>query len=158
MRENREPLKNRQQTARRIKHLIEQFYTDLQNVFLQRNNKLTPLSKLTLDEYFNFVKNIPYRRDPRPFEIVSRPYYIFKHRALGMDCKKKAVLIGAYLRSKNFKYRAIGSSSRPDFKIHHIYMQLYEPKSEQWKNVDATYNHYKLFQKKINETFREVLK
>lgn len=156
--ENREPLRDRQQTARRIKHLIETFYIDLNNVFLARNHKLTPLSKLSLQDYFNLVKSIPYRRDPRPYEITARPYYIFKHYKLGMDCKKKAVAMGAFLRMKNYKYRAIGSSSREDKKIHHIYFQYYDTKSGQWKNADATYSHYKLDAPKTQETYKEVLK
>lgn len=156
--QNREPLKDRIQTARRIKHLVEQFYTDLDLCFVQRGNRLVPLSKITLQEFFDFVKNIPYRKDPKPIEIVARPYYIVKHRKLGMDCKKKAVAIGAFLRMKNFKYRAIGSSNRPDQKVHHIYLQLFDPDEMEWKNVDATYSHYKLFEQKKNETFKEVLK
>lgn len=155
---NSEPLKNRLQTARRIKHLCEQFYLDLNLAFVVKDNKQIPLSRLSLKEYFDFVKNIPYRRDPSPREIVARPYYIIKHRALGMDCKKKGALICAYLRMKNFKYRAIGSSTRPDGAIHHIYFELYDPKKKEWLPVDATYPQYKLFQKKTNETNREVLK
>ena len=156
--ENREPLRDRKQTARRIKHLAEQYYTDLNLIFIVRNGRQVPLSKLSLQEYFNFVKNIPYRRDPKPYEIVSRPYYIIKHRALGMDCKKKGELIAAYLRMKNFKYRAIGASTRPDFQVHHIYFELYDPAKKEWRPVDATYKNYKMFQPKPEETYREVLK
>ena len=160
MQANREPLKNRFQTARRIKHLIEQFYLDLQLCFVVKNNRQIPLSKLTLQEFFNFVKQIPYRKDPQPIEIVARPYYIIKHRNLGMDCKKKAVLLGSFLRLKNYKYRAIGSSTRPDKQIHHIYMELYDPKMEAWRPVDATYNkpEYALFKKNPDETYKEILK
>ena len=155
---NREPLRDRHQTARRIKHLIEMFYTDLDLVFVQSGNRYRRISDLTLQEYFDFVRKIPYRRDRKPFEIVARPYHLIKHRALGLDCKKKAVLIGAYIRMKNYKYRAIGSSSRPDQKIHHIYLQLFDPKDKKWKNVDATYPEYILFKSKANETATEVLK
>jgi hypothetical protein len=158
MQENREPLKDRIQTARRIKHLCEEFYLDLNLCFIVKGNKQTPLSKLTLPEFFDFVKNIPYRRDPKPIEIVARPYYIIKHRALGMDCKKKNSLICSFLRMKNYKYRAIGSSSRPDFAIHHIYMELYDQKRGQWRPVDATYPGNKLFERPKSETAREVLK
>jgi len=155
---NREPLKNRAQTARKIKHLCEMFYLDLNLCFIIRDHRQVPLSKLTLNEYFSFVKNIPYRKDPQPIEIVARPYYLIKHRQLGLDCKKKGVLICAYLRMKNFKYRAIGASTRPDGKVHHIYFELYDPEEKQWKPVDATYKDYRLFQPKPEETFREVLK
>lgn len=155
---NREPLRNRHQTARRIKHLIEQYYTDIHNVFFKDGYRTRPVTELTLKEYFNLIKNIPYRRDPKPFEIVARPYYLFKHRNLGLDCKKKAVLIGAYIRIKNFKYRAIGSSAREDKKVHHIYLQIFDQKTKTWRNVDATYPDYVLFEDKPTETFREVLK
>jgi len=158
MQAHREPLKNRLQTARRIKHLCEQFYLDLNLCFIVKDNKQVPLSKLTLKEFFDFVKNIPYRRDPKPIEIVARPYYLIKHRALGLDCKKKGVLICSFLRIKNFKYRAIGSSSRPDFEIHHIYFELYDPNKKTWRPVDATYKNNVLFKYNEKETHREVLK
>lgn len=158
MQANREPLKNRLQTARRIKHLCEQFYLDLNLCFIVKGNRQIPLSKLTLPEYFDFVKNIKYRRDPKPIEIVARPYYLIKHRALGLDCKKKGTLICAYLRIKNYKYRAIGSSTRPDGAIHHIYFELFDPDAKEWKTVDATYKQYNLFEPHENETNREILK
>ena len=155
---NQEPLKNRLQTARRIKHLCEQFYADLNLAFVVKDNKQIPLSKLSLPDFFDFVKKIPYRKDPSPHEIVARPYYIIKHRALGADCKKKGTLICAYLRMKNYKYRAIGSSTRPDAQICHIYFEMFDPTEKKWKPVDATYKQYKLFQPKTDETAKEVLK
>lgn len=158
MQSNSEPLKNRLQTARRIKHLCEQFYLDLNLIFIVKDNKQIPVSKLSLREYFDLIKNIPYRRDPANFEIVARPYYIFKHRKLGMDCKKKGVLICSFLRLKNYKYRAIGSSTRPDGQICHIYFEMFLPDQKQWRPVDATYKHFKLFQTKTDETAKEVLR
>lgn len=155
---NTEPLKDRHQTARRIKHLCEQFYLDLNLAFVMKDNKQIPLSKLTLPEFFAFVKNIPYRRDPRPIEITARPYYILKHRALGMDCKKKGTLICSFLRMKNYKYRAIGASTRPDKTVHHIYFDLYDPDARKWLPIDATYPENVLFRENPHETFREVLK
>ena len=155
---NQEPLRNRIQTARRIKHLVEQYYLDLNLCFIVKDGKQIPISKLTLQEYYDWVKNIPYRRDPENSEIVARPYYIIKHRALGMDCKKKGTIIAAYLRNHNYKYRAIGASSRPDYKVHHIYFQLFDPKENAWKTCDATYSRYTLFKDNPDETFREVLK
>lgn len=155
---NQEPLKNRYQTARRIKHLVEQFYLDLNLAFIVKNQRQIPLSKLTLPEFFSFVKNIPYRRDPKPIEITARPYYIIKHRRLGMDCKKKGTLICSYLRMKNYKYRAIGASTRPDKAVHHIYFELYDPDARSWQPVDATYPENVLFKQNENETFREVLR
>lgn len=140
----REPLKDKLQTARRIKHLVETFYLDLDKVTIIKNGKKTRLSWLSLSDFFDFVKNIPYRKDPSPIEIVARPYYILKYSHLGMDCKKKGTLIAAFLRYKNYKYRAIGSSQRPDKRIHHIFFQFYDPMKNIWTNADATYNTGKI--------------
>lgn len=158
MNHNSEPLRDRHQTARRIKHLCEQFYLDLDLAFVVKENRQIPLSRLSLKEFFSFVKNIPYRRDPKPIEITARPYYIIKHRKLGMDCKKKGTLICSFLRMKNYKYRAIGSSTRPDKAVHHIYFELYDPTGQAWRPVDATYPENVLFRENHKETFREVLK
>jgi hypothetical protein len=155
---NSEPLRDRYQTARRIKHLCEQFYLDLNLAFIVKNGKEIQISKLSLPDFFKFVKNIPYRRDPKPIEITARPYYIIKHRKLGMDCKKKGILICSFLRMKNFKYRAIGSSTRPDKAVHHIYFEMFDPRLKQWRPVDATYSSNVLFKQNPHETFREVLK
>jgi hypothetical protein len=75
-----------------------------------------------------------------------------------MDCKKKGTLCAAYLRIKNYKYRAIGSSTRADKKIHHIYFELYDPKKKTWRTMDATYPRYKLYETKKDETAKEILK
>jgi hypothetical protein len=148
MRRLQEPLTDKLQTARRIKHLVETFYLDLDRIYLVISGKKTRLSWLSLQEYFNLVKNIPYRRDPKPIEIVTRPYYIFKYSKLGMDCKKKGAAIAAYLRYKNYKYRAIGTSQRPDKRIHHIFFQFFDPKKAEWITADATYKTGKIGEKK----------
>jgi hypothetical protein len=112
-------------------------------------------SDLSLQEFFNLVKDIPYRRDPRPVEVVARPYYLFKHRNLGIDCKKKTIAMASYLKANGIPYRLIGSSNRPDRKIHHIFPQALI--DGEFKNVDATYSQYRLFQAK-NVTAWEELK
>jgi hypothetical protein len=154
----REPLTDRDQTAKRIKLLVERFHGDLDNVFIPlRNGGIRKMSDMTLQDFFNFVRRIPYRRDttnPHPKEIISRPHYIVKHRNLGMDCKKKAILLGSFLRCQGIPYRFIGSSQRRDRRVHHIFPQAFI--GGNWKNVDATYSDYRLFQPK-RVTFSEVL-
>jgi hypothetical protein len=104
----REPLTDRDQTAKRIKLLVERFHGDLDNVFIPlRNGGIRKMSDMTLQDFFNFVRRIPYRRDttnPHPKEIISRPHYIVKHRNLGMDCKKKAILLGSFLRCQGIAF------------------------------------------------------
>jgi hypothetical protein len=141
-----EDLFDKKQTAATIKKLVATYYKDLEDISINVSGKSIPVLSLSLFEFFDFVRKIPYRRDPSPLEIVSRPYYILKHLKIGMDCKKKAILISAYLKNKGVQYRYIASSKRPDKKIHHIFVQgLID---NEWKNLDATYSNYKPFESK----------
>ena len=135
-------LLNKHQTANNIKKLVNKHYNDIDSIKIRHNGKLVVLSKLPLKVFFDFVKNIRYRRDKTPIEIISRPGYIIKHRNMGMDCKKKGILIASYLRKNRIPYRFICSSSRPNKRIHHIFPQAYL--SGSWKNIDATYDIYKI--------------
>jgi|WetSurMetagenome_2_1015567.scaffolds.fasta_scaffold05025_5 hypothetical protein len=149
--ETTEPLLNKEQTASRIKELVKKYASDLKIITIREYD--TTLDQLTLEDYFDFVKNIPYRKDTAPIEVISRPYYICQYKYLGMDCKKKAVLMAAWCACNHIKYRFIGSSKRPDKKVHHIYVQALL--DGQWENIDATYDYYSLYDPKT-ETYSEV--
>lgn len=144
--EQREPLFNKEQTAKAIKNLVKNYSGDLSEVFVTNGKQNTRLTDLTLLQFFNFVKNIPYRQDPKPVEVISRPEHILRFRALGMDCKKKTILVASYLTEKNIPVRYIGMSNRPDGMVHHIFPQGLI--NGQWMNLDATYKHYKPFEVK----------
>jgi hypothetical protein len=133
MYQERQPLYDKAETAARIKELIRDYHGDLDGITLNGQ----PVSSLSMADFFDFVKNIKYRIDPKPIEVIARPAHILKYRGLGMDCKKKAILCGAYCKCNGIKYRFIGSSRRPDKKVHHIFPQIYH--SGQWVNYDATY-------------------
>jgi hypothetical protein len=152
--ESREPLKNKYQTAKKIKRIINDYKNDLRAVHIVKNGVEIPISDLPLLDFFRYVKNIPYRKDKTPLEILVRPYYILKHQGLGMDCKKKSILIGAYCKLNNIPVRFIGSSKRIDKRVHHIFPQIFD--NGEWKNFDATYNYYHPFENKIL-THAEVL-
>lgn len=140
--------------------LIERFSGDLDIVKVSRRGRAVPLSSLDLPSYYNLVRSIPYRRDREPVEVVSRPYHIFRHRSLGMDCKKKAILLGAYCKRNGIPYRLVASSRRPDKRMHHVFpqgmIQLSGNTSPQWVNLDATYPNYRLGMQK-QATAAEVL-
>lgn len=148
------PLVDKEQTARKIKDIVNKYYSDLDSIFVINRGVNTKIVDLSLQDFFNLVKNIKYRRDPRPVEVVARPYYLFKYRGLGLDCKKKSIICGAYFKYRGLDFRYIGSSDRPDRKIHHIFPQV--KLDNEYLNFDATYPDYKLFAAK-NVTKWEVL-
>lgn len=138
----REPLFDKQQTSDKIKYLIKRFNGDLKSVYFQG----TPVDTLPLDEYFDLVKNIRYRKDRKPIEVISRPIHIFKYRDLGMDCKKKTVLMGSWCEINGKRFRLIGSSQRSDGELHHIFPQVFY--NGAWRNIDATYPYNRIFEQK----------
>lgn len=148
-------LDDKSQTAMEIKNLVKHFKGDLKYFYVQGGSgNYKRLSDISLKSFFSFVKRLPYRRDTAPVEVVARPLYILKNYKLGIDCKKKTILVTSYLDLNNIPYRFIGSSRRVDKKIHHIFPQALI--DNQWKNVDATYDDYELFEPKYVTSY-EVL-
>lgn len=107
-----------------------------------------------LPEYFGYVKRLPYLRDMRGTETVARPRLLLTEFP-ALDCKKKAILIAAWCKANGIPYRFIACSERPDKRIHHVFPQALM--GQRWRNLDATYAKYKLFQKKPRLTRAEVL-
>ena len=141
-------LRNRDQTARSINRLS--------NKYQELGNWL----RLPLPVFFNTVKNIPFKLDPAGREVTARPKYLKNPRLFPrMDCKKKAVLVQAWLKSRAIPSRLVAISERPDKKIHHVFPQakMKTARGNKWLNVDATYPHFKLFAPKPYVTRAQVL-
>lgn len=150
-----ERLRNKDQTGKEMHRLIRNYSADLHSIYVRKNGQLVPFSSLSLMDAFDLIRRIPYRRDVKPIEVISRPNGILKNAPLGMDCKKKAILIAAYLKERGIPFRLIASSRKRNRRIHHVFPQLNF--AGKWMNADATYPHYRLFQQKP-VTRAEVLK
>lgn len=144
------PLKDCFQTAREIKNIVNRFYSDLNIILYKRgaSGQSQAIAKMTLQEYFNFIKNIPFKPDNKPVEYVARPYYLMKRNIGGLDCKKKTIMIASFLKLHGIPFQLIGSSIRPDKNIHHIFTRARI--RGRWRTVDATYPENRLFQNKRN--------
>ena len=139
-------LKNKDQTGKEMHRLIGRYSSDLNSIYVRKDGKMIPFSSLTLMEAFDIVRRIPYRQDIKPIEVIARPNGILKNAPVGMDCKKKAILIAAYLKERGIPFRLIASSRKPNKRIHHVFPQANI--AGKWLNMDATYSHYKPFQLK----------
>lgn len=144
-------LDSKDQTGKEMYRLIDQYSGDIDYILVNG----TPLSSLNLFDYFDVVKRIPYRRDIQGIEVVSRPAKIFNNKSVGMDCKKKSILISAYLKRRGIPFRLVASSKRPDRRIHHVFPQM--KIDGKWHNMDATYPDYKPLELKT-VTKAEVLR
>ena len=119
--------------------LIKNYWSDL--------NESGHLDK-TLQEFYEFVKKIPYKEDPLWTEVLSRPKFSLNQYIIpALDCKKKAILISSWLYAHGIPYRLIAISEMQDAQIHHVFAQGYF-KNEGWKNIDPTYPEFQLFEPK----------
>lgn len=147
-----EKLTHYRQTGNKMKEVINKFSSDIGD-----------LKNLDLDEYYDLVRKIPYTYDQAKWdlngedvELLVRPKIILeKFKNIGIDCKKKAILIGSWFKEHNLLNRLVCVSEMTNKEPHHVFNQLML--NGNWVNVDATYPHYKLFSPKKNITYMEVL-
>lgn len=146
-------LHDKKQTGDAMYDLCSRYNEDLDYIYIKRPyRKMTPLSTLSLIDYYTYVRNIPYRQDIKPVEVIGRPLQLVKMRSL--DCKKKSVLMGSYASYYGIPYHFVASSNRPDRRIHHVYPEIYL--GNVWVVCDATYPNYYLGMEKYT-TAKEVL-
>lgn len=137
-----ELLINKEQTGRKMHALIGRFARDLENVYVRINGKTRQFSRLDPLEVHTIVKNIPYKKDTAPVEVVARPSRLLNGEfSAGLDCKKKAIIICAWAKPK-YPYRLVASSRRADLKFHHVFPMVFL--GGQWVNFDATYSNMQL--------------
>lgn len=147
-------LYSKDQTAKEMYRIVENFFNDIENFFFRSGERLIPINQLSLFRFFDMVRCLPYRKDKKPIEITARPYYLLTSASGGLDCKKKAIIMASYLKSNGIPYRFIASSKKPSKKIHHVFPQALL--DGEWKNLDATYKRFHLFEPKT-VTNAEVL-
>ena len=96
--------------------------------------------------WFDFVRLIPYIADDEIFpgrvvEVISRPGYLLDRKCFSrIDCKKKAILIGAWAHGNKFPYRFIAVSHKSTRDIHHVFPQI--DFGDGWVNCDATFPEF----------------
>lgn len=137
-----------EKTGKQMRRIIEKYSHDLGN-----------LSNVYIIKYFDFVKNIPYKNDssifPDDSEIIARPKYLLDSSIYPkLDCKKKAILIGSYLKNNGLKWRLLACSEKLDKHIHHVFPQ--GKYNGYWVNLDATYPYYRAGEGK-NLTFAKEI-
>lgn len=152
-----EKLKSRGQTGRQVYRLASTYWPDLDDF---------GLLDLTLKAFFDKVRKIPYTNDPQGTEYAIRPGFLLDRRMWpALDCKKKAILIATYLEAHGWKpadgrrgeklYRLVAVSEKPSKEIHHLYVQAFI--NGKWRNIDPTYETYRIFEPKPHVTFAQEL-
>lgn len=153
-----ERLISKEQTGKEMKRITTKYCDDLRTIFIRYKGKLISISDLPFIAYYDLIKNLQYRQDIAPVEVVARPKILLKgvQDGAGLDCKKKAILIASWIClnvGKN-NFRFVASSKRKDKQITHVFPEILV--NEVWLPVDATYPQNKPFRKE-RLTNKEIL-
>lgn len=139
-------LKHRYQTAKNMYRMSKNHWSDLDDY---------GMLDVPLNEVFTTVKNIPYEEDLEN-EVIARPGFLLDEELFpALDCKKKGVIMGAFLEAHGEPWRFVASSEKEDGGIHHVFPQVNI--DGEWYNVDATYPDFNLYEPKPETTAAEEL-
>lgn len=120
-------LNSRMETLEEMSNHVEDHFLDIGN-----------FGGYAPEKIFDLVKNMPYFPDPDFYEIVSRPSYLLDPEIFpGIDCKKKAILIGAWAKLHGYPYRFMTGSEMEDTEPHHVFPIVKLPEIG-WIAMDAT--------------------
>lgn len=123
-------LRNVYQTGDQMRRLVKDYYLDLGEWL-----------DAPFIDYYRYVCDLPYISDPDGVEFVSRPRLTLDPNfSLARDCDDKAVLLACWWNGHGDKKRFVASSTKPNGKLHHVFMQL-----ESGLFLDATYPRNKNF-------------
>ena len=115
---------------------------------------VAPYATMSLPEFYDFLKNIPYRADPRGTELVKRPFYTLNRIGKGGDCDCKTIVMLAWARLNKIPARIVTASKNKKKGLHHVYPELYYMGN--WCVVDATYPRNTLGRQLFREARRRV--
>lgn len=103
---------------------------------------LGTLARLPLPRYFDLIRKLPYKADPKNAETLSRPKFLLEKDYSFRDCDDKAILMGAWLYLNKIPFGFYASSVKPNRQLHHVWTVA----RLNGRNVvlDPTYRHHKL--------------
>lgn len=134
-------LTSKEQTGEEMYRLVDDFSGDIKDYYISGGRSLADIS---LPEYYNIIKNIPFREDKKGVEVVTRPLHLFSAPWRGWDCKKKGIAIASWLKENHVPWKFTAVSRKPDGRIHHVIVKA--EWNGKWLPIDATYSDNELYQ------------
>lgn len=138
------PHEGKELTGRYMYHFAEQFPGDMERV-----------KSFPFPLWFACVRDIPYQSDDELFpaepgrivEVVARPAYLMDRRIFPkLDCKKKAILIGAWAAANGcpFCFMAVSETGFRSRDVHHVFPMVDAGRG--WETADATLPEFQIGQ------------
>ncbi len=108
-----------------------------------KNNLLKPFDTMPLKDVFDYIaKKIKYVKDIEADEVFSSNAEVLKAPHITLlsgsgDCDCKHILAAAIMKRKEIPFRFVITSTKPNKKYHHIYLEI--NLNDEWIPFDATY-------------------
>lgn len=106
---------------------------------IRYQNDIAMHAHLSFSQFFDLIKNIPYKTDPKEMEFLQRPYYTLNQRGKGGDCDDKAICIGAYCAAAKIPFRFVALGRSANGRLHHVVVEV--KINNKWFHIDATYSY-----------------
>lgn len=126
------PLKNVKYTGKLMRELSIRYQGDV-----------AEFGHLSLLQFYDKIKNIPYKQDPKKQEFLQRPYYTLNQRGKGGDCDDKCICLGAYCALAKIPFRFVALGKTPKGRLHHVIIEVLigNHRGElRWIHLDCTYS------------------
>ncbi len=145
----KQPLNSYKETVAHVFDLSRLYWKDLleyKNVTFKVNGML--VKDLTPLQWFRYVQSLPYVKDPKRIEHVTRPGISLELAGTGhpLDCDDKSILSFSYFilqnEIKGYDYQKRAAVTGREDKPKHIYAEFKENRdSKIWIPYDCTYPH-----------------
>lgn len=128
---------NVDKTIKAMKYLVEKYYLDL-----------APFADWAIDDFFDMVKNLPYRMEDKELQaqVLQRPRFSLERVSPYVACANKAILIGAFMKLKGIPFGFVVSSNDPRKNYSHVFNWI--KLNNNRVIVDATYPENVIFREK----------
>jgi hypothetical protein len=125
---------------------VFQTIDEMNRLSVQYRNDVQPFAHLSLVDFYNHVKNIPFKPDPPLQEWVQRAGITLYGLSQYGDCDDKSIVIKSYCYLRGIPCRFKAVSCLPSRDLHHVYNEIRA--AGKWYPIDATYPENKIFEER----------
>jgi len=144
---------------------VEKTGAEMLRICQKYHSDVSAFDNYSLNQFFDLVRSLEYRKDPPGIEHISRPAVLLKKDAAFRDCDDKSCLIAAFLirRNNSFKtkndrfktpWRFVATSNRRSGDLSHVVVEAVI--NGKPRIIDATYPKNEFYRAAVYTNFKPI--
>lgn len=142
---------------------VEKTGAEMLRICQNYNNDLAAFDGYTINQFFDVVRSLEYRKDPPGIEHISRPAVLMTKSAAFRDCDDKSILCACYLMRRNksakndrskIPWRFVATSARKSGELSHVVVEAVI--NGKPRIIDATYPKNEFYRKPVYTNFKPI--